>query len=301
MAKPTSKPINCSVNSTMPVQPLGRTWARGLTDPRSVRQELRPGVLRKQSLLHPMSYNPASATRPGPAHQRMSGSPTTGAGDAAVRAGAAQPLMTSGPAATHARAGTPPPPSLLSEPPPRPGIGGGETQPGLAAGATSEHHGPGSARQPELPFEPPVINKEGQYGFNITAPHAASRPSMPDTGGVAREAVPPSSLRPRGEPDAYPHSAVSRGMAAEAAGVTSESGINILQPGQVDPTLRAGMRPRQRKRKRPRPARPSHLHLPAHGVRHWMSSFRGCRRPNVRPDRSNSRNGPGGNGDQPRA
>jgi hypothetical protein len=144
-----------------------------------------------------------------------------------------------------ARAGTEPQPSLLSEPPARPGIGGGETQPALPL----EPPAPAPATpQPELRLEPPpVINQEGQYGFNVTAPHPASRSPMPDTGGVSKAiAPPPGGDQPvastRYSKTNYPHSAISRGLAAQAEGVPSETGINVVQPGQVEPTLVAGMR-----------------------------------------------------------
>jgi hypothetical protein len=159
-------------------------------------------------------------------------------------------------------------------------IGGGERQMGLPIPEPVPPPRPGVTEQPQLRLEPPpVVNAEGQYGFNITAPDIAGRTSrsgMPDGAGTSKEATPPSTggeqppnaeryakdpappyneksrtgnwpavpegTRPK-EPEPYPHSAVSRGFAADAGGATPQAaaGIHVLQPGQMDVTVRHGL------------------------------------------------------------
>lgn len=135
-------------------------------------------------------------------------------------------------------------------------IGGGEAQPALPFGQPAQPGRPGVSRQPELPLEPPpTVDAQGQYGLTLNAPHHASRhspDSTPAGAGSAKELPPPretqwpavpDSARPR-EPNARPHSAVGEGLAQEAAGVAprTAAGIHVLQPGQMDPTIQAGLR-----------------------------------------------------------
>ena len=132
-------------------------------------------------------------------------------------------------------------------------IGGGERQLGLPLDQPPPPETrPGVSTQPELPLEPPpTVNREGQLGLTINAPHpdsthttpstgygTGSRDPMPSGAGTAREAAPPTPLarqpnqNPIGSPEG-PHSAEVRGITAEPP-PDAGSGIHVLQPGQMD-------------------------------------------------------------------
>jgi hypothetical protein len=144
-------------------------------------------------------------------------------------------------------------------------IGGGERQLGLPFEQPAAPAARGQRALP--PVEAPVVDAQGQYGFNIEAPHGvgvprtfyedgkfvteqSSRSAMPDTGGVAKEATPPS-------PGDQPPNAARYAKDVPAAEGTPGSGINVLQPGQVDPTLRGGLQIRPREAPVTEPAAPT--------------------------------------------
>lgn len=179
-------------------------------------------------------------------------------------------------------------------------IGGGEAQLELPVPEPMPPKRPGGTTQPELALEPPPTGTpptaEGQLGFTLEAPRGggiprtfyengkwvtetASRPAMPSTGGVAKEATPPPRTTPPpppppmppgapaapgstaaavgameqaakglpqgapaapGEPTSVgekPHTAVE-GKNVIGAGPQEAAGINVLQPGEVDPTFK---------------------------------------------------------------
>lgn len=154
-------------------------------------------------------------------------------------------------------AGEPPGPAPPAPPPPDqgtlPGVGGGERQLEMPLEPkpkldTGYEQGALDLKPPSPATPPSTVDANGQLGFVITDPHPKPNPAGVDGAGSAKEAAPP----PRGEPDPYPHSSVRRGIIADSAGVKSDNGINVMQPGQLDPTIYHGL-------KRGEPDRPQQM------------------------------------------